>query len=305
MIVHTKRNYLYIVKAVWKQLAFFLLVSCFVAVVAEYSGISVVRINLEYVAVLGTAVGLFLAFRINSGYGRWWEARTIWGDLVNASRAFGMNVSSLLTNMRYQERTSEEREAQKEVIMGHIGFINALRTHLRGQDSWEEIQPYFTTPELAEFKSEGNIPAQIIQLQAKRISSFYDGNPDREFRLLSLMKKLDEFYSVLGGCERIKNTVFPWGYAYYTRLFVWLLATLLPFSLIDGFSIRNILLCSITSFVFVSIERVGSNLDNPFENSFNDIPMSALCRTIEIDLLHQIDERDVPEPLVPEKGVLL
>ena len=262
------------------------------------------------VAILVGAVSIFLAFRINTGYSRWWSARQIWGGLVNESRTLGMYVVSMMR--RSDDATDDEREVHRRLIFRHIGFINALRLQLRrqGPEDWDteiwnrEIngQPLFTDHEIEGLKAASNKATQIIVLQSLAVSSYFGNNEDR--RRTQVVEVLRELYIRQGQSEAIKNTVLAWGYSFYTRMLVRVLAGIIILSQFNSASITSIILVAFIATVFVTIEQVGRNLDNPFENSFNDTPMSTLCRTIEIHLLQQIGEPCDLQPLESERGRL-
>ena len=262
------------------------------------------------VGIFVAAVSIFLAFRINTGYSRWWLARQVWGGIVNESRSLGMYVVSML---RHGDPLSEaEAEHRRRVVFRHIGFINALRLQLRRQppEDWEaEIwgrringHPLFPDREAAQLKQAQNVATQILARQAEDIAAFFNHSGD--FRQVKLAELLRELYSRQGQSEAIKNTVLAWGYAYYTKLLAWTLAVIVIFSQLNSFSVAGAILVAFIATVFLTIEQVGRNLDNPFEGSFNDTPISSLCRTIEIDLLQQIGQPCDLEPLAPHDGRL-
>ena len=314
MLVKNKYNKIKALQVTGKNFVIFL---SFALAVGLSTRFEVVRDHVLFspalLGILGSGVGVFLAFRINSGYDRWWEARKIWGEMVNTSRSFGMAITAMMTNNTFSEMTEKEKEFQKKIIYRHIAFINALRLHLRKnkQKEWKSElwqrkingKHLITENEAKQLQEKFNIPAQFIQNQSQNISAFFDGNSQKEFRYLDLMNLLKTFYEIQGKAERIKNTVFPWGYAFYTHRLVWLLAFLIPFGFVHNVSLPEIVLSAIISTIFVTIEQVGENLDNPFDNSFNDTPMSALCRSIEIDLLEQLGEQRT-EPITADKGIL-
>mgnify|MGYP005875306507 CR=1 FL=1 len=162
----------------------------------------------------------------------------------------------------------------------------------------------FTQAEIEHLKNTTNKPVQILQLIAQKMDVAFTTEDRLELKLLFFMNQLTKFHDIQGKCERIKNTVFPWGYAFYTHRLVWVFGLLIPIGLIQELNWSNILVCAILSTVFITVEQVGRNLDNPFEYSFNDTPMSALCRTIEIDLLEQLKESHTLKPVTPQNGVL-
>ena len=314
MLVINKQNTKFALLVTGKKFIGFLFFSLLIGYLSQFSLIhDNVLFSPSLLGVLGSGVGIFLGFRINSGYTRWWEARMIWGEMVNDSRSFGMSITALLTKGSFSTISQVEKQLQKKIIYRHIGFINAVRLHLRKNEEKEWLAELWerkvndtnliADDERADLQNKFNIPAQIIQNQSKEISAFFDGDLEKEFRYLDLMNLLKNFYNIQGKAERIKNTVFPWGYAFYTHRLVWLMAFLVPFGFVDNLAYQSIILSAVISTTFVTIEQVGRNLDNPFDQSFNDTPMSALCRSIEIDLLEQLGEKRT-DSLQEKDGVL-
>lgn len=312
MLVNNAFNTRKALETTGQKFVLFLGFSVFIGWACKYFSLEDYLIDLRLLSIMASGVGVFLAFRINSGYGRWWEARKIWGEMVNASRSFGMSVTSLITE-NYSIASPEEKELQRKLVYNHIGYINALRMNLRknSEEIWENElwtrkingKSIINPDDISYLKAVANKPTQLLQIQSDLLSIFFDGKNDKEYRYIELMSQLKYFYDIQGKSERIKNTVFPWGYAFYTKILVWLLAFMIPFTFISSFDIQTIVMTAIISTVFITIEQVGRNLDNPFENSFNDTPMSGLCRTIEIDLLEQLGEPRT-EAITPVKGVL-
>ncbi len=264
----------------------------------------------ELAAIFIAAVSIFLAFRINTGYSRWWLARQVWGGIINESRSLGMYVVSM---MRVSEDLSEEeRELHRKIIFRHIGFVNSLRLQLRrqGPEDWDADiwhrkingQPLFSDQEAMRLKTKANKATQIIIMQSEDVASYFGHQQD--FRHIKIAEIMREFYVRQGQSEAIKNTVLAWGYSFYTRVLVRMLAGIIIFSQVNIFTIGNTALVAFIATVFITIEQVGRNLDNPFENSFNDTPLSTICRIIEIDLLEQIGQPCDLQPLVPVNGRL-
>lgn len=313
MLVKDKINTRKALKVTGIKFLIFLALSFSIAIFGEFLQTPGSILPAQMLLILGSGVGIFLAFRINSGYDRWWEARKIWGELLISSRSFGMAVTTFITSQKPFNPTLEERQFQRELLYAHMGLAHSLRLHLRRSSDtvwqaelWEKTinqTPFFSSEEIEKLKGKFNVPCQIIQLQSQKIAAFYKNSSDEDIRHLHLMRIINELNVMHGKSERIKNTVFPWGYAFYTQKLVWLMAILFPLGFVHSLEIPNIILCSLISTTFVTIEQVGRNLDDPFEDNFNDTPMSALCRMIEIDLLDILDE-ERPEPLQPEKGVL-
>ncbi len=311
MIVKEHANILKAWKTTGKKFLIFFLFGLFVQILEHQYAVDMYHISISSIAIIGTGVSIFLGFRINSAYARWWEARKIWGGIVNDSRHFGSALANLMPNVNQDEQASS---LKKEIIYNLLGFINVLRLHLRrqGEEAWQnevwdyEINGhrYFSDEESTYLKTQANIPTQTLHLIMEKITKAFTNAPEKEYQYIYITHVLRAFFDHMGKCERIKNTVFPWGYDFYTKRFVWLLAFLIPLGILNDLNVYDLLLCSTASTLFVTIEQVGHNLDSPFENSFNDTPMSTICRNIEIDLLQQMDEPTVPAALQPVDGLL-
>jgi putative membrane protein len=265
--------------------------------------------------VLGTAVSLFLSFRNSAAYDRWWEARKIWGGIVNASRTFGIQVQNYVTQNGVKlEHKNNIEKLHTQLIYRHLAYINALRLALREQhDEYEsELNELLEPAELSGILAKANKPTQINNNQAKAIRAIINDDLKDNFQVIEMMKTLEELYTLQGKCERIKNTPFPIYYDAFIRIFLFIFVAFLPLNLIGLFDEISqgidynidwvmIPVAMIVSLMFEIIERVGSYTETPFNNQNQDIPMSALCRTIEIDLREMLDETDIPKPFEVEK----
>jgi ion channel-forming bestrophin family protein len=261
------------------------------------------------VAMLATALAIFLAFRNNSAYDRWWEARKIWGGIVNSSRTFGRQVMSL-TSMS-QEPPENISAFQKELIYRQIAWINVLRLQLRKLTVRDELKLLLDPTEFDWMMQRQNHATQLVQKQALRIAVGRKENLIVEARYLEILDRtLTSLYDLQGKAERIKNTPLPRQYDYFPRVFLFLFVTLLPSGMITELekidsSWMVIPLATVVSYVFYILMRVGEFNEDPFEGRFSDTPMTALCRTIEIDLREQLGETDLPPKLEPVDGILM
>ena len=262
--------------------------------------------SLTALGLLTTAFSIFLVFRVNEAYGRWWEARILWGGVVNYSRTWARQVTTLVTG-----EAEQIPEWKKELVYRHVAYINAVRKTLRREEGWQELSPYLAADELAELTTSANKATQLLQNQGRRIAELRDLGALDQFGHLMLDNSLSELYNLQGGCERIKNTVFPDRVAYFTRLIAWSMAVLIPVCVLEAdekemsYDFLDFILIPAIMLIFIVTERLGADLKNPFECMPNDTPMTALCRTIEIDLRQQLGETDVPDPLQPVNGVLM
>ncbi|HLF98512.1 MAG TPA: bestrophin family ion channel [Methylococcaceae bacterium] len=299
----------------WPALLYFLALALGAEFIYEYTRLAHTALPLLPLSVLITAMSIFLGFQINQCYERWWEARRLWGQLVNASRSFGRQATTLLTAGRIAAIADEAQAAvlQRELVYRQIAYANALRITLRSggglsEQDWQFLGQWLGEEEIARLRQARNVPTQLIQRQGERLAAVMGKDWAEQQILLQLNDSLNRTYEIQGGCERIKRTAFPDRFRFHTHIFVWLVATLIPFSLIETdqrFDAIAIVTETLLAFVFVTIERLGSELRDPFENQPNDTPMSALCRTIEIELRQQLGEAEVPPPLQPVDGVLM
>ena len=262
------------------------------------------------IGLIATVVGIFIVFRFNEAYQRWWEARTLWGSLVNDSRSFAREVITLLTPNRVPSIATKEDAAKlhTELVYRHLAYCNAIRLTLRGQDTWEELAPFLSAGELEELQNYANKPTRLDQRQGERLAQVIGTDTAQQVLLLQLDSTLNRLYDVQGGCERIKNTAFPDEVRFISRGLVWLSAIAVPIAFLSAdreIRIIEVLAVIVISLSFMVVEQLGASLKNPFENEDNDTPMTALCRTIEIDLRQQLGETKVPPPLEAVDGVLM
>ena len=158
-----------------------------------------------------------------------------------------------------------------------------------------------------------NTATHLVKNQGQHLRQLESEGLIDNFRYIDMMRTLEELYTLQGQCERIKNTPFPRQYAYFSAVFVWIFVLLLPFGLVGEFDKLGtgsyvwltVPFSILISWIFTTIEIVGDNSEDPFENYVNDVPMTALCRTIEIDLREMLDETELPEKIQPVGDVLM
>lgn len=293
------------------------------------------------VTTIGIAVSLYLGFKSTSAYNRWWEARQIWGDIINRSRDWGNSVLNLI----YSEDKPLPPAIRKELIERHVAWVNALafqlrsksrlkdtdRTHVFGHrrvfeadhfhQTAESYRRHLAAEEANEVAKYANVATHLLRRQGDRLRQLAaDGFLD-SYRLVALMAMLGAFYDAQGKCERIKNTPFPRQVANFGLVFTWVFILLLPLAFVDIFEAEArlhdlsaritveymMILVPFTvliSWIFFVMEKVSDSTEDPFEGGSTDVPISALCRVIEIDLMQMLDAETVAEPLQPVDGVL-
>jgi putative membrane protein len=320
----------------WKYILFFALYSTAIVVANHTFGWHFLQIPFLPISAIGIAVAFYIGFKNNSSYDRLWEARRVWGALVNSSRTFGIQVLDFIGNKTTKSCGDIElEEIHRKLIYRHLAFLNALRLHLRRPTYWEqaykvgqrlveheqefhtetmdkELQKFIPVEEAERFCGSRNAATQIIRKQSAELKNLKEGGLITEYEHVEMMRTMAELYNQQGAAERIKNFPFPRQYAYFSFVFVWIFILILPFGLIPEFAKLgeayewltvpfHVLIC----FVFNTMEIVGASSENPFENSINDVPITALCRTIEIDLKEMLGETDLPAKMEPVHDILM
>ena len=322
-------------------------ITAWVALVAAGYHWNVVELNIPWlpVSIIGTAVAFFVGFKNNQAYQRLWEARKIWGGIVNDSRTWGMMVNSYVSNQfSDQVRSEEELQAiKKRLVYRHIAWLYAHRSQLLVPTPWEHVSQggftgrqatflrkifghgmvddEYTRAELDEFLPDEerdrlidcvNTATQIIDQQSCELAVLREKNLIDDFRHVELVTVLRSFYALQGKNERIKKFPFPRQYANMGRHFVFIFIFLLPFSMIPSlFELQSwhkwiaVPLTGLIAWVYMMMEEVGDYTENPFQGLPADIPMLSLCRTIEIDLREMLGETDLPPAIANKKGVLM
>ena len=280
---------------IWRRLVLLFLFDVTVSILYTYGLTRLVSFPALPVLPMGSVLSIFLAFRTNSAYGRWWEARQLWGQLVNSSRSLARQA---ITFMQPAEISPEKRR----IVHLQIAFVCALRCHLRKQNPFPELRSLVDADTLEHLRTQRNVPAAIlIELGRCLRDAFHEGRLD-SFRWVATDQTLTELSNVMGACERIKNTPLPRQYDYFPRILVHVYCVLLPLGLVDGLQLLTPLVSTLVSFMFVALEEVGREIENPFENTVHDTPMTSLSRTIEVNLRQHLGESKLPADIAPVNG---
>ena len=316
-----------------KYIFIFLIIDTIPILLYKILGWHWLAIPWQPIALIGIAVSFYLGFKNNSSYDRLWEARKIWGGIVNASRTFTIMSRDFITNEHAHTKLSETelKAIHKSIVHRHVAWLKALTYQLRVLKPWEhsdkievllrkeadihhednhfeKLKPYISSDEYAYIMTKGNKASHLLSLQSKEFLKLkFDGQIE-DFRHMELEKMLGEFYTLQGKSERIKNFPFPRQYATVNYVFVWIFLILLPFGMLNifkgdfsNFSSGWLVLpfTMLVSWVFILMEMIGEYSENPFEGLYNDVPISTMARSIEIDIRQMLDETDLPKPLEP------
>ncbi len=321
-----------ILRYAWMNLIFFTFWAGLAFSLYYFLGWTFIDIPFQPLSVIGIAVAFYIGFKNSQSYDRFWEARKIWGGIVNYSRTWASNVLSFV---------DDSRETKKILIYRQLAWINALRIQLRQPTPFsikenrsvealfdkhgernpvcDDLHQFLSPAELADLETRQNVATHLVKLQGLHLKELLQQGKITEFDKQIFHNNMEELYNLQGMCERIKNTPFPRQYAYFSTLFCWIFLLLLPFGLLDVFENKlaefdsglhawfvflMIPFSVLISWIFVTMEKVGSNSEDPFEGRINDVPMTALCRTIEIDLKDMLNESPLPEKVQPKDHIL-
>lgn len=338
--MHAGRNYSLKEVIFWTRRDIFahLLISAIPVILYSVSGWKWLIVPWLPIALVGTAVAFVISFKNNASYERMWEARKAWGGIVNSSRAWGIMVMDYISARHAVSPVTEEElhEIREELIYRHFAWLAALRYQLREPRQWEtmtrrhnaeyrqkysvieqetilenELSDCMGKPEKDEILSKRNRTVHIIGRQSAQLKELLDKGLIEDFRHMEMEKVLIEFYNNQGVCERIKNFPYPRQFATLNLYFVKLFVLLVPFGMLKEFENLgehliwlSIPFSALVSWVFTTMEKIGEATENPFEGSANDIPITAMSRTIEIDLKEMLGETDLPSPAKPVNNIL-
>jgi ion channel-forming bestrophin family protein len=295
------------------------------------------------VALIGTAEAFLVGFKNNQAYDRLWEARKIWGGIVNSSRSFASMIYAFNTENE-EVGTFDLEDRRKKIIHRHIAWLYQFREQLLIPTEWEHISAEeehhhninqrrnrlikagfpdygrtsiflhnYLSEEEAELQTTyKNFATYLISQQAKDINELKNIRAISEFNQMQLQSSLNDFYDFQGQAERIKKFPSPRQFASTAFVFNVLFILLLPLGLVNEFAKlgdwgiwTSIPFCIIIGWIYIIMELVGDYSENPFAGLMFDVPMLSICRTIEIDLLQIAGETDLPEPISSKNGVLV
>ncbi|PHQ62392.1 MAG: hypothetical protein COC08_01130 [Maribacter sp.] len=333
--MYIKRNISWgiILRFAWKNLIFFTLWAALIFSAYYFLDWKHIDIPFQPLSVIGIAVSLYIGFKNSQSYERFWEARKIWGGIVNYSRTWANNVLSFV---------EDDHETKRVLIYRHLAWINALRVQLRQPSSFSikenravekmfdrhgernpvcaGLDAFISPEEDSDLENRKNVATHLLKNQGQHLKQLLKNEKITEFDKQIFHNNLEELYNLQGKCERIKNTPFPRQYAYFSTLFTWIFVLLLPFGLLSVFEseikeLRTVQQQEIflglmipfsvlISWIFTTMENIGSNSEDPFEGRMNDVPMTSLCRTIEIDLRDMLDEDNLPKKVKPQDNIL-
>jgi putative membrane protein len=303
MVLPVKTNLRFMLRYVGRPLALMFAFDVLVAVVYVYGGWTRIAMPNVPLTIFGGVIGVILGFRNASSYQRWWEARTLWGQIVNHSRSLARQVLSFPDPVEGSE-AAELEASRRRIVLLQIAYVHSLRCQLRGQPPWSELEALMPDADWGTAKSERNIPLYIQRQIADIVGEWFKRGWIDNLRWTALDATLTALMNAQGGAERIKNTPMPKQYDYYPQLFVTVYCILLPLAMVANLRMMTPIGSTLVGFIFLALDQIGRDLEAPFENDEHDVPLTAISKTIEINLKQLLGDTELPEPVKPVYGVL-
>ena len=285
-------------------------VSIPVAFAVEKLGWKWLELPVEPFSIVGTGLSILLVFRNNEAYARYWEARTLWGQVMASLRSFCRLSLTLSRPHASQDGRHDDchvppelQQLRHEWVYRSLAFFHALRMSLRGDSpsdiDFEALAPFVKSAELDVLRIQKNPPCAILHTQGERLADAWRA----DFLHPQHLKLLDEHLSMLtltyGGCEKIARTPIPPAYSFLSRWIVWGFVLLLPFALVSDLGWKTIILAPLVAFLFGSLQRFGEEVQHPFERKHDSLALDAMAHQLEMELRQRLGEH-VEE--IPEQG---
>ena len=249
----------------------------------------------------GVPLGVFLGFRSTHAYDRYWDARTRWAELANASRSFTRDILALV---RSDENDAEELSAwHEQMVFQVIAFCYALRAHLQETDPVEATRDAY--PSAAEgLEQVRSVPFAVLRPISFALKDVFDRGWLHPFHIHTIEQRLIQMTEVQGACERIRTTPLPVPYSLLTQRLVLIYVIGMPIAIVDAEGWLTPFVSFIIAYVFFGLNLVSNEIAHPFRPGPNQLPMLTICREIEADLKQAVGRTDLPELPAVEDGLV-
>ncbi|WP_231491319.1 bestrophin family protein [Pedobacter sp. Leaf170] len=286
MLINKKISVLYFIRLIKWDIITIGIYAIVAGTLDHYGFFEQIKIPLALSAFVGTTLSLLLAFRTSQSYERWWEARVVWGAIVNDSRTLIRQLTLFLP--KHKDRADLlESFATRQVI-----WCFALSESLRKTAPSTKVKNYFIKHNL---NSENQANLLLIRHSSALASASERGQMDPN-KVVQIDSTIARLCDSMGKCERIKNTIFPRSYSVLIHFLIYVLMTIMPFGLEDETPVVEIMLIFLVPILFIMIEKTAIIMQDPFENVPTDTPMTAICMTIERNLMEMIEHPPMAQP---------
>ena len=275
MILETRIPLRYLLGIAKRDLIIVSLFTFILAAISETYHITY-EIPFSIPAFLGTAISLLLSFKLSHSYERWWEARKIWGAIVNDSRSLVLQLKQFCVH--------EDHPLIKVIGNRQIAWCYALTDYLRKTKDHNQLEKYIAAAELNKLKASQHMPLELLDRHAADLRTLQNEQEINSFQQMQLDSTLVRLCQSMGQAERIKNTVFPKLYRLFLKMFIYLFVVILAIALEELRYYYEVPLLILITMSFLLLEKTALILQDPFENKPNDTPMSSISKSIEINI---------------------
>jgi len=243
-------------------------------------------------SLLGIAIAIFLGFRNSAGYNRFVEARNLWGTVLIAQRTLVRQLKNILP---------AESAAHQRLVSFLVAFSWSLKHQLRKTDPSADLARLLPAQSVAEILASSMPTNRILLLAGDELGRLRAEEKIGDVTFSLMDNKLDELGHALGGCERLASTPVPFAYTLILQRTVYLFCTLLPFALVGDLHYMTPFVSVFISYTFLSWDSLAEELEDPCGTAANDLPLNAMCNTIERNLLDMTGQHPLPEKLAPDR----
>lgn len=247
--------------------------------------------------LIGLPISIFLGFRNNSAYDRFWEGRKLWGELVLRCRNFGRQCTGLIDYPAPALASNGLQDTRVRMIRRAIAFVQVLRDRLRGQPTDAAVAAHLLPAEYTAMQNAANKPDFLMLEMGADLQRCLREGRIEPCLAANLDTTLSALTAAAASCERIKNTPIPYSYTLLLHRTAYIYCFLLPFGLVDSIGFMTPFVVAIVAYTFFGLDALGDELEEPFGLEPNDLPLDAMCRAIEIDLLSALRADQIPAPL--------
>lgn len=299
MMVSNRGSVLRLLAWQWKAVVLFIAGGVAAALLWQFPSLHFLAIPTAPLAVVGAALGIFVSFRTNSAYDRWWEGRKLWGRMINVSRHFCTQVINYLP--------ADDQAQRRRIVHRHAAYVHALRCMLRQQDPLADEDFLRIVPDDPEdYRGQSNITHALLHRQHAELMALDEAGHLSEFRTQRLDHSIEEMLAVQGGCERIKKTPMPRGYGFIAERLIMAYGFLFPLGMVEILSWLVVPINVLVCLSFTLISEAGRVLEDPFSLFWNGLPLHNMSMTIERNLGDRLgDEVLVEIPGVDARGILM
>jgi putative membrane protein len=291
MLLDKKIPFTYIINKVRVELIYILLIGVIVNYITREFVSIIPAIPIVIPTFLGTAISVILSFKLSQSYDRWWEARKIWGSIVNDSRNLVLQLMAFVKE--------DHKDLIKSIGLRQIAWCYSLGQSLRGLDGAAGLQPYIADSELTALQKHANKPLGLIKQHVSNIRELHEKGQLDLYSYVQLSTILVSLTNSMGMAERIKSTVFPVTYRLFLHMIIYVFIITLSIALRNLESYIEIPLLVVVAVFFFLLERTAAHLQDPFSNKPTDTAMTAIATTVEINIKQLLNLDDVPEPYPP------